>query len=303
MVENDSIINVKPRSSRTQSRSSVFQWAMFVILIIYTVSLALPILWGIINSLKSRSDFVSNIFGLPKKWMFDNYIHSFERFKVRIKTGLGTRDVFLAEMILNTLTYIAGSIIVSTFVPCIVGYLVARYRFRFNKLLHALVIFEMLVPIVGTTPSMLRLLHALGIYNTYFSIWLMKANFTGMSFLVYYGMFKLISREYSEAAFIDGASHTRVMFTIMFPLLKTIIGIFALMNFIHLWNEYQVPMLYIPAYPTVAFGLFIYSRSSLNSSVPDQLTGCMILIIPTLIAFLLFHDKMIGNLTMGGLKG
>ena len=71
-----------------------------IILAVYSISLLIPLSWGIITSLKSRSDFVINIFGLPSKWCFLNYLNAFSKFSVIVKYGLTTRAVNLGEMLI-----------------------------------------------------------------------------------------------------------------------------------------------------------------------------------------------------------
>lgn len=285
------------------SKIKLFDFILFAILILYTISLFVPLAWGLLTSIKSRSDFVTNIFGLPKKWMFDNYPKAFSNFWVKISYRGTTKTVLLWEMLLNSIIYTGGSTLVTTLTPCITAYLVAKYSFKFNKVVFNTVIIVMLIPIVGNMPSMLNLMYALNLYDTFIGIILMKINFCTMYFLVFYGTFKSLSRGYAEAAFIDGASHVKVMFYIMLPLVKTTIGVVALLNFIALWNDYMIPMVFWPSRPTAALGMFIYSKNNLVNSIPDQMSGCMIFVFPILVLFLLFQKKMMGNLTIGGLKG
>ena len=133
----------------------------------------------------------------------------------------------------------------------------------------------------------------------------MKMNFLGMYFLVFYATFKSLSWGYAESAFIDGASHWTVMTRIMLPLVKTSFLAIFILNFIVYWNDYQAPMLYLPSYPTMAYGLFYMKFIATQGfgKIPMQLTGCIILSIPSLVLFIAFQGKLMGNLTVGGLKG
>ena len=64
-------------------------------------------------------------------------------------------------------------------------------------------------------------------------------------------------------------------------------------------------MVYLSKFPTASYGMYMFNKA--NSSDFDyiiyKVAGFMILIIPTFILFMLFNDKMMGNLTVGGLKG
>ena len=132
----------------------------------------------------------------------------------------------------------------------------------------------------------------------------MKMTCLGMYFLVFHATFKSLPDDFAEAAYLDGASELRVMVNIYLPLAKFTFFTILLLNFITFWNDYQVPLIYIPSYPTVAYGIFTYSNSNLtdNSNVPSQITGSIIMIVPILILFLVFHKRLIGNVSMGGIK-
>lgn len=64
-------------------------------------------------------------------------------------------------------------------------------------------------------------------------------------------------------------------------------------------------MIYMPTYPTIAEGVFVMAQSSMNglASVPMRMTGTMIMLLPILAVFLVFQRRLLGNLTVGGIKG
>ena len=117
-------------------------------------------------------------------------------------------------------------------------------------------------------------------------------------------MFRGIPKDFADAAYIDGASEWQVLFRIMMPMARNTLFTVILLNFIGYWNDYQTPLLYIPSYPTMAYGLYLFSNDTTNalSTVPMKITGCMIMMLPILVLFLFFHKRLIGNLSMGGLK-
>ena len=104
---------------------------------------------------------------------------------------------------------------------------------------------------------------------------------------------------------MDGATHFRVLLTIMIPMIRTTILALFILGFIGAWNDYQTPMVYMPNMPTIAYGLFQYVRSSDSdvSGIPMQITGCVVVMIPIMILFIVFRNQIMGNLAMGGIKG
>ena len=118
-------------------------------------------------------------------------------------------------------------------------------------------------------------------------------------------MFKGVANDYRDAAFVDGAGHWRVFFTIMIPMIKTSIIALCILGFIGSWNDYMTPLVYLPNYPTIAYALFTFRNStdSLVAQIPMQLTGCVVVMVPIIILFVCFRNKIMGNLSIGGLKG
>ena len=79
----------------------------------------------------------------------------------------------------------------------------------------------------------------------------------------------------------------------------------CLLSFIGYWNDYYIPMIYLPSKPTIAYALYCFQTTSVTSvsNVPAKMAGSLIVFIPVFILFLIFKKKLIGNLTVGGLKG
>ena len=162
----------------------------------------------------------------------------------------------------------------------------------------------MTLPIVGNLPSELQLLKLLGLYDHIYGLWICKANFLGLYYLIFFASFKTIPNDFSEAAHIDGASNIKVLLSIALPLVKSTFMTIMLIKFVEFWNDYTVTLTYMPSVPTIAYGLYTYSFSTIPeiSNTPMRLVGCLILIVPILIVFVFCHKKLMGNISMGGIK-
>ena len=289
-----------------KKRINVFLLVIGVVLLIYAISLLVPFIWAIITSLKSNPDFMINPMDLPQAWLFSNYKTAFNYIFVPVKYGTTLRYVMLAEMFGYTILYSVGCALAATFTPCVVAYLVQKYPFPFGKVLYTVVLVTMVIPIIGSLPSEYAFVQALGFNDSMVGMWIMKVNFLGSYFLILYAAWKGLPNSYMEAAFVDGATHWRVFFQIMLPLLKTQLLVVFVLNFIMFWNDYSAPMLYMPNKPTAAYGLYYFSigggsNAQQTSTTPMKLAGSIVVTTPILIFFIIFKDKLIGNLTMGGL--
>lgn len=281
-----------------------FTITLMVFLIIYSAILIGLLLWALMTSFKSQSDFRLNVVGLPKKWVW-NYSYVFKMYSYPILTTEGTKYVGMGMMFLYSFLYAIGCAFASTITPCITAYLCARFQYKFSKIIYLVVIVTMIIPIVGNLPSEIQVARFFGLYDQIWGLWIMKANFLGMYFLVFYNMFKGIPKEYVEAAKIDGAGNFSILTRVMLPLVRNTFFVVMLIKFIEFWNDYQTPLVYMKSYPTVALGMFRMATTTENglSTVPMRMTGSMMLFIPIFIVFILFHKKLVGNLDVGGIKG
>ena len=295
------------RNSKEKRTSvPVFEIVSFVVLLAYAISLALPLVWSFFTSFKGRIDYRLNPVGLPKEWEF-LYDDVLKQFRAPItKNNITTEGgAGLGIMFGNSIWYAIGTSVVSTTVSFLVGYIVARFRFKICDAIYTVVILQMIIPTVGTLPSEIAIAQGLGLYNTIHGMLFMKSYVTGLYFLSFYAALRVIPRDYEEAAYLDGAGNLRVMFNIMLPMTSGVFGTIFLLNFIGFWNDYQTPMVYMPGYPTLAYGLFYLCnvpRNDIDSSVPMQLAGCMLMAIPLLGLFMACHKKLLGNVSLGGLK-
>lgn len=287
-------------------RISLYKIILFVLLALYTISLFVPMLWGLMTSLKSEDDAFYNILSLPEKWEFGNYAYVIKNFVVSVTSGAGKLfTIGLLPMLFNTFMYSIIGAVISTFVPFMTAYLCAKFSNPTSKAVYVIVIVTMILPIVGSYPSQIRLLHSIGLYDTFAGDFLMKASFRGMYFLVFYSVFKNLDKGYAEAAYLDGASEMRVMVNIYFPLAVKMFFTVALLHFIAYWNDYQTPLLFLPGHPTLAYGVYKKSMSGVGSfsTVPFRLAAAFLMIIPILAIFVAFRNRIMGNVSMGGIKG
>ena len=78
----------------------------------------------------------------------------------------------------------------------------------------------------------------------------------------------------------------------------------GLLLFINKWNDYMSPLLYLPKMPTLATGLYRYQIIvERNGNYPVLYAGLFMCLLPILIIFIIFSDKMMNNINIGGLKG
>lgn len=312
---------MKKNKIKNNKSDTAIKYILGAILLIYALSIVLTLLWGILTSFKSRYEFnnMRNVLGIPTtkysldEIRFGNFKNLIEKLHCQKSTGyyiMGSTSKVthvtqnnLGTLVLNTILYAVAGSLLQAIVPCVCAYLCAKFNFKFSKFIYALTLFVMIIPIVGSYPAQITMLRDFGLYDTFLGYFFQKFNFTGMYFFVYYAFFDGLSNTYSEAAEIDGASRYRILISIILPISIKIITTVWLLQFVTFWNDYQTPILYMPTKPTLAYAIYYlcFETSTLNST-PMQISSCMFLAVPLLILFILFKDKLMGNITMGGIK-
>ncbi len=281
---------------------------LFIVLLVYTVILISMFFWAFlaaskayVNDYKSFSpdEFPSNIVGFPKKFLL------FENLSA-INDGFA--DFTMVDMAMNTILYSVGCSLIKVVVTCVVAYLCARYDNPFSKIVHTVVIVTMIIPVVGNQAAEIQMARELLLYDEIWGMWLMRANFLGMYFLVFHSVFKSMPKGYYEAAQIDGANDWQVMVRIAMPLVKyTFFSIFLII-FIEYWNDYLIPNLYLPSYKTMSLALYQQSNNKglANKNlreVPYLMASVLLITTPVIVLFCIFSKRLMGNLSVGGLKG
>lgn len=304
------------------------------VLLLYMASMLFMLLWGILSSLKSQDDFMTNILGLPRinePWKgkddprssyyylvrFKNYADVISQFRYSTSTSFYSGSNLVSHsseqtfftLLLSSILYSAGNGLLQSIVPAIMAYMCAKYPYKFSKAVYTVVLIVMTLPIIGAYPSELILLRNLGIYDTWYGNFIQRFSFTGMYFLVFYELFRGLPDTFSEAAEIDGASQLVVMVKIYLPLAVKMIGSVFLIKFIFFWNDFSSIELYMPTHHTLAYYIYLLStnnppetKGDIVITTPLKISACMILAVPTIILFLALQNKLMGSMTLGGIK-
>lgn len=279
-----------------------------IVLFLYSLSVIVALVWGFFASLKGSLEFAANLFYLPRghiwEWKWSNYEMVLSNFIVPVYSGEVRYEVTMPMMALYSVLYAGGCSFLATLTPCVVGYLITRFPNKFSKVISAVALVAIIIPIVGNNVSMLQMLHTLGLYDTMIGNWIMSMSFISIYMFVFSAAFKGVAKTYSEAAEIDGANNFTVFFRINLPLVKSAFFSVMLLMFIARWNDYSMPLLYMPSKPTLAYGIYSFNFTTLTelSWPPFRIAGSMILVLPMFVLFLLFHKRLMGNLSMGGIK-
>lgn len=289
------------KSGAGRGKTSPFFVVLFVLLAIYSLILIGLLVWAMISAFKTPRDFQTNPVGLPEK-IVNNFGEAIKLYKIQVGGVKGRpRYAMFPQMLNNSVLYSVGCALFNTIVICLTAYCCARYKYRLSKIVYAVVLVTMTIPIVGSLPSQIQVSQALGIYNKIWGMWLQSASFLGLYFLVFYETFASLPNSFFEAARIDGADDLSLIFRIALPLAKNVFLTIFLLNFIIYWNDYQTPLLFLKSMPVLSYGLYLITQS--NAYVPMIMAAATVVLAPVIVIFIFANKKLMGNLTVGGIKG
>ena len=280
--------------------------AVFVIFLIYALSLLAPFLFLFINSLKAPGEFLNDsingsIFRFPNNWLFNNCANVFSEMKMIDSRG---ESVYFPVMLLNSLWFSIVTTFGGLIASSLTAYCLAKYQFKLRGFFYGIAIVTMTIPIIGATGAMFKLTYDLGIYNTPLYPILTSLGGFGFNFLVLYGFFKNISWNYAEAVFVDGGGHFTAFLKIMLPQVFPALLTLGIISFIGAWNDYMTPLLFLPDYPTIASGIYnVQVHLKRTGDYPQYFAALGISIVPIIVLFATFSDSLMKNLSVGGLKG
>ena len=263
------------------------------------------ILWGLGISLADENWYLDNPSAFfPLKLDFSNYAKALEKFTYEsyVNGELVTTNYF--TLIWNSLWFSIGMTATKMIATVFFAYAVARFEFPGRKFLYAFIVLQMMLPIYGQTAANYQLLDSLGLVDSPLFLIGQGAGH-GMYFLIVYAFFRNLPAGFAEAAKIDGAGPFTVFFKVMLPQARPIIVSLSVMQFISAWNSYDVPLLYLPSYPTLSTALYLYKDNmfQLGLSTPTYFAGMLISIIPVAVLFLVFNKQIMNNISIGGMKG
>jgi multiple sugar transport system permease protein len=173
-------------------------------------------------------------------------------------------------------------------VAMLAGYALARLRFRGREGIYKFILFQMFYPAIILLVPQFLIVRYLGLYNTYAGMIIPRAVNIWAIFM-YVSFFKSVNPAMLEAARIDGASETQVLFRIVIPLSRSITAVIGLFLFMERWVELLWDLIVVQEYPMMTLNVMIATMSGPYASYPGPLyAASVILTVPIILIFLVF---------------
>ena len=298
---------MKTKIKQASAADKIFMGILGAVIAIYAVSLLIPIVWTVMVSFKDGYDYTLNPYSLPDIWQFSNYAEAFKKLSVKVWSTNESRYIYydFFSMFGYSLLITAATSFMSVFLPSLTAYAISKYSFRGRNFLYGVAIFTMILPIVGSLPSSISIHKALNTYDNLIPFLLTSGSGFGFNFVLLYGAYKGFSKSYAEAAFLDGANHFIVMFRIYYPMMMPVFFSLFVLGFVNGWNDYMLVITYLPSYPNLAYGAYVYQNNAAvyAATMPEIMAGLVIVALPTVVIWLISQKFIVQKMTVGGLKG
>lgn len=277
----------KQKNRKFKILNMTFVTCMFIL----SLGMILPFLWMLSTSFK----YDSNVFTIPIEWIpnpitFSNYIR------------VWTEEPFLL-FYKNTLIIVVFGTTGQVFISSMAAYAFAKLRFMGRNIIFALFTATMMVPWQTLMIPQYQLISYLNLVDTHAALIIGQlASAFGVFLLRQFIM--SIPNELRESGIVDGANEFTIFTKIIMPQAKAGVSTLVIFSFIHIWNDYLAPLIYLNSKEkfTLQLGLqFFNSEHTMQYGIVMAGTVCSL--IPIFIIFLVFQKQITQGISNTGIKG
>ncbi len=263
------------------------------ILLLALMALALlPILWLLVSSFRTNLELQVSPFGWPAKMQWGNYANALAM-------------ASLPRLLLNSVVVAASAVVLNTLITSMAAFILSREHFKGRDVIYTIFTAGVLVPVISFMVPYFSLITRSGLYNSLTAlVFVYSAVNIPVSIFLVTAFMKSIPKELEEAAIIDGCGFFKRFSKIILPLSRSGLVTAATFCFIYSWNEFVMAMLLTSSIEsrTIQLGIKFFS-SQFITDYSSMYAAVIITIIPSVAAYVFLHDKIIGGLTAGGVKG
>ncbi|MBA2951049.1 carbohydrate ABC transporter permease [Streptomyces himalayensis] len=262
-------------------------------LVLAAIVVLLPLGVVLLTSLKSSREMAdgSGALSLPEDWLnLSNYVTAFQDGQMLAAFG-------------NTAFILAFAITGTVVIGSMTAYAIDRFDFRLKKLVVALFLIATLVPGVTTQVATFQIVDSFGLFDSRWAPILLYMGTDIVSIYIFLQFIRGIPVSLDESARLDGANAFTIYRKIIFPLLKPAIATVVIIKGITVYNDFYIPFLYMPSEElgTISTSLFRF-KGPFGAHWETISAGAVLVIVPTLIAFLFLQRYIYNGFTRGATR-
>ena len=280
-------------SYKKSKRKSIIAWTVAFILAIGAAIVSfMPFVFMVLNSFKEKFEMLTKgVFQLPDKLNWSNY--------TEVLTG-GFGNYFK-----NSVIVLAISLILLLFISACASYPLARFKFKMAQPIYAIIVACMSIPVHITLIPVFKMSRSTGLYDT---IWSLIGPYIAfavpISVFILTSFMKEIPREIEESAEIDGCGKIQMFFSMILPLSKPGMATLAIYNGVNMWNEFSFANTLTQSAQNRTLPLAIWEfQGQYSMNTPMIMAVLTLTLLPMVIMFIVFQDKLVKGMTAGAVKG
>ena len=289
------------RFSAAGPRMTIGRWLLFLMLGAFVLVYLTPLYVMIVTSLKSLDEIrVGSILTWPETLTVVSWAKAWGSACVGIQCD-GVKPFFW-----NSVQITAPAVVISTLLGAVNGYVLTKWRFRFDNIVLALMLFGCFIPFQVVLMPMARVLGILGLSGSVSGLILVHIVYgIGFTTLFFRNFYITVPSELVKAATIDGAGFLTIFTKIMLPLSLPIIVVTVIWQFTQIWNDFLFGVSFSAggAQPiTVALNNIVNSSTGVKEYNLDM-AAAIIAGLPTLLVYVFAGRYFVSGLTAGSVKG
>jgi raffinose/stachyose/melibiose transport system permease protein len=253
----------------------------------------IPLAFMALTAVKDRREAAKLDFSWPTTF---NFLENFQ-------DVLSARKFMLVTAFINSTILTVVSVTILVVLAAMVAWILQRRRSRWNGVANFLILSGLIIP-PAVVPT-IWVLQSMGLFKTLPGLILIEVAF-GLSFCVmlFRAFIASIPKELDEAAVIDGCGPVRLFFRVIFPLLRSVIITVIVVQSVHIFNDFQNPLYFLPgdANATVQLTLFNF-QSQFTTSYNLLFMNILLITIPPFLMYLFFNRQIVAGMTAGAVKG
>lgn len=283
------------------ARLTIGRWLLFLVLGAFVLVYLTPLYVMVSTSLKSLEDIrVGSMLTWPETLTVASWVKAWGSACVGIQCD-GVKPFFW-----NSVQITAPAVVISTLLGAINGYVLTKWRFRFDNIVFALMLFGCFIPYQVVLLPMARVLGILGLSGSVGGLVLVHIVYgIGFTTLFFRNFYITVPSELVKAATIDGAGFLTIFTRIMLPLSLPIIVVTVIWQFTQIWNDFLFGVSFSAGggQPiTVALNNIVNSSTGVKEYNLDM-AAAIIAGLPTLLVYVFAGRYFVSGLTAGSVKG
>ncbi|WP_433367128.1 carbohydrate ABC transporter permease [Dactylosporangium sp. CA-152071] len=283
-----------PKSERPRSKPNVAGAFGHVFLAIWALMIIIPLAWVFLASFKNTTEIFSAPWTLPDHLRWENWSRAWNKAHV-------------GQYVLNSVLVVTLATFGTMLLSSMAAYVLARYRFFGNRIIYFLFVAGIAFPPFLAVVPLFFQVKQLGLLNTYTGLIIVYIAYS-LPFTIFFltSFFRSLPNSVAEAATIDGASHTRLFFSVMLPMAKPGLISLTIFNLIGQWGQFLLPLVLMAGAEdkwVLTQGIQdISTAAGYEADWSGLFAALTISILPMIAMYMVFQRQIQAGLTAGAVK-